>query len=119
MVGGLVDKDASHSQLCRVILGRPSRVLLDLSKGLRVGLLAVVDSDIAYGVHVGVSIQPGNFSGIIGVGEGGIARTTVWVDNNKELKVRIRLDASIIINYWVSLSLIALLPDVCFSFLLS
>jgi hypothetical protein len=90
--------------------------LLDLSIGLRVGLLAVVDSDIAYGVHVGVSIQSGNFSGIIGVGEGRIARATVWVDNNKELEVRIRLDAGIIINSWLfALLPIALLPAVfCF-----
>jgi hypothetical protein len=81
--------------------------LLDLSKGLRVGLLAVVDSNIAYGVHVGVSIQSRNFSGIIGVGKGGIARAAVWVDNDKKLKFRVRLDTGgVIINYWV----FALLP---------
>lgn len=69
-----------------------------LDLGGRAGLVAVVDSDIAYGVHFGVPIQPGNLSGIVGIGERRVTGATIWVDDHEELEVCIGLDTEGIIS---------------------
>lgn len=84
MVGCLVHEDTAYAEPCGLVLLGPTGVALDLGTGLFVGLVAVVDSDIAHRVHVAVGIQPGYFSGIVLVGERGVTGTTVRIDNDQE-----------------------------------
>ena len=84
MVGCFVHEDTPYAEPCGLVLLGPTGVALDFGTGLFVGLLAVVDSDIAHRVHVAVGIQPGYFSGIVLIGERGVTGATVGIDDDEE-----------------------------------
>lgn len=64
----------------------------DVGAGLVEGPATVVDPYITYGVDIWVAIQPGDFTGVVGVG-GGVAWTTVGIHDDQELERGISLDS--------------------------
>ena len=92
VVRGLVDENTAHAESCCVIVLGPGGVLRDIGAGLVKGPAAVVDPYITYGVDIRVAIQPGDFTGVVGVG-GDAAWTTVGIDDDQELERGISLDS--------------------------
>lgn len=97
-----MDCKLSGSRRCRLWLPganriarcstRPICILFDILADLTDRPSTIVDSNISDNLHIPVSGETWNFSGIVFVRKpsfGINSGTTVWVDNNDELQIRI------------------------------
>lgn len=93
VIRGFINKYSADTQSGFLIIYRPASVALYFGKCFVVGLPAVVDSNIAYCIHVGIRVESRDLSCIVSVRESCVSRATIWVDNDKEIQLWIGLNS--------------------------
>jgi hypothetical protein len=93
LIRRFIQEDAPDVDAVALVILRPSGVDGHIFKDMLDSSFAVLHPYIAHGRHILSGIEQRQLAGIACIRRGWFARPTVWVDDNKEMQIRIIVDA--------------------------
>ena len=94
LVRRFVQEDALDVDAVALVILRPAGVDRHVLKDLLDGSFAVVYPHITYCSHIAPGIEQRQLAGVACIGRRRLARAAVGVDDNKEVQVRVVVDAA-------------------------